>query len=275
MRFATGQPLEFAAGDSLPETTAAVLSGGGQRMTKAPFSGERLVVTQRLWRLPPEGGAAGAAPPDGVTAADEEEEPRGRGGKRGRKGRKGRAARQDENAGDNAAAGQASGSGAGAEAAAAATAAGLPPGSELVVCVENRTPVKEAFAFTRISDGLQRAGQYVLEFVATPAPGGQPPLRAAVQLVVAPGPPAAFELSGEGRAAAAVKDFALGALWVGGRLVGGLCPCLMLLGGVHAGGCFPSQPDGTQLPAASLQLTLPADATAACLPSPPAPCLTR
>lgn len=54
-------------------------------------------------------------------------------------------------------------------------AAGGSSGSsqELVLCVENRTPNKEAFQFARVLDGLQRAGQYALEYSVAPAPQGQ------------------------------------------------------------------------------------------------------
>lgn len=198
MRFATGQALEFSAGDTLPETTASVLNGGGQRITKLPFTGERLVVTQRLWRLPPEGA---------VPAGGGEEQDEGGGGgratKRQRKGRKGRG-RQDENAADNAA--KAGGSG-----ESAAPAAGLPAGAELLLELENKTPVKDTFQFARITDGLQCSGRYALEFVAAPAAAGQLPLRALVQLAVVPGPPCSFDVSGEGKAVTALKDIALGA----------------------------------------------------------------
>ncbi|PRW58303.1 Structural maintenance of chromosomes flexible hinge domain-containing 1 [Chlorella sorokiniana] len=201
MRFTTGQTLEFSAGATIPETTASVLNGAGQRMVKTAFTNERLMVTQRLWRLPPEGQGGAAAP--GGEQQEGEEEAGGRAAKRQRKGRKGRA-RQDENA--DPAAGQA----AGGDGAAAAAEAGLPPGSELLLSVENKTPNKETFQFARISDGLHKSGRYALEFVAAPASGGQPPLRAVVQLAVAPGSPCSFAVSGEGTAVAAVKELALG-----------------------------------------------------------------
>ena len=203
MRFATGQALEFTAGDTISEVAVSVLNGGGQRILKTPFTNERLIVTQRLWRLP----ASSGGQPAGAGAGEEEEEAAaaGRGGgKRQRKGKKGKG-RQDENAdpGGNAAGG-------GAAAGAADGSGALPAGVELLLTVENKTPAKEAFQFARISDGLQRSGSYALEFVAAPAAPGQAPLRAVVQLVVAPGPACSFNISGEGAAVAAVKDFALG-----------------------------------------------------------------
>ena len=181
-----------------------MLNGAGQRMVKTAFTNERLVVTQRLWRLPPEGQGGGAAGPVGGEQGGEEEAG-GRATKRPRKGRKGKA-RQDENV--DPAAGQPGGADSGA--AAAAAEAGLPPGSELLLSVENKTPNKETFQFARVSDGLHKSGRYALEFVATPAAAGQPPLRAVVQLAVAPGPPCSFSVSGEGTAVAAVKELALG-----------------------------------------------------------------
>lgn len=210
-----------------------MLNGAGQRMVKTAFTNERLVVMQRLWRLPPDGqgGAAGLA----GEQQEGEEEAGGRAAKRQRKGRKGRA-RQDENA--DPAAGQAAG-GDGAAAAAAAEA-GLPPGSELLLSVENKTPNKETFQFARISDGLHKSGRYAVEFAAAPAGAGQPPLRAVVQLAVAPGSPCSFAVSGEGMAVAAVKELALGERcggWGGRGWVdvvavddASLCACSVLCG---------------------------------------------
>jgi hypothetical protein len=204
MRFATGQALEFTAGDTISEVAVSVLNGGGQRILKIPFTNERLVVTQRLWRLP---ASVSGGQPAGAGAGQEEEEAAaaaGRGGgKRQRKGKKGKG-RQDENAdpGGNAGGGGAAAAGNGSH--------GLPAGAELLLTVENKTPAKEAFQFARISDGLQRSSSYALEFVATPAAPGQAPLRAVVRLAVAPGPACCFNISGEGAAVAAVKDFALG-----------------------------------------------------------------
>jgi hypothetical protein len=200
MRFATGQALEFAVGDTIPETAASVLSGGGQRMSRVAFTKERVVVTQRLWRLPAAAAADGQAAAGAAGAVDAaEEEGGGRAAKRQRKGRKGKG-RQDENR-DPAP---------GAAAACVEGSNGVPAGAELVLCMENKTPIKDVFQFARISDGLQRSGWYALEFVAAPAAPGQPPLSLVVQLVVAPGPPCTFSLSGEGKAVAALKDIALG-----------------------------------------------------------------
>jgi hypothetical protein len=211
MRFATGQALEFTAGDAIPETAVAVVSGGGQRLCKAPFTGERLAVTQRLWRLPA-GGGEGEPAPAGSGGGREEEAAEERPAKR-RKGKKGRA-RQDENA-DPAAAPPAE------VGEAAEPGSGMPPGAELLLTVENRTPVKDAFQFARITDGLQRAGSYALEYTAVPAVPGKPPLRLVVRLAVAPGPPCNFSLSGEGKAVAALKEVALGELRR--RVAGGFC----------------------------------------------------
>ncbi|KAL4443930.1 hypothetical protein ABPG75_011667 [Micractinium tetrahymenae] len=200
MRFATGQALEFAAGDSIPETTVSVLNGAGQRILRVPCSNERIMVTQRLWRLPPEGQAGDAAAGGGDEGAAGGS---GRAAKRQRKGKKARA-RQDENADANDG-GAAVAAGSGGE-----PGPGIPAGPELLLTVENKTPNKETFQFARISDGLQQAGRYALEFVAAPAAPGQPPLRAVVALAVAPGAPCSFSLSGEGKAVAALKELALG-----------------------------------------------------------------
>lgn len=184
----------------MQETTVSVLSGAGQRLLKVPGGNERIVVTQRLWRLPPEAGQAG----DAVAGGGDEEAAGGggRASKKQRKGKKGRA-RQDENADAN--------DGGGAVAAGGGeNGPGIPAGSELLLTVENKTPNKETFQFARVADGLHQSGRYALEFVATPVAPGQPPLRTVVTLHVAPGPPCSIGLSGEGKAVAALQELALG-----------------------------------------------------------------
>lgn len=213
MRFSTGQELELTAGATLPEMAVSVFSGGGQRMTRTA-TGERLAVTQRLWRLAPEGAAPAEAAAAGTAAAAAAEEGdggnSGRAAKRQRKGRRGRG-RQDENADPG---GEGSGKAAGGgEAGGGDAGGGLPPGAELVLSVENKTPAKDVFQFARLADGLQRSGRYMLEYVAAPAAGGASAallLRCQAALLVTPGPPCGFSVSGEGRAVAAVKDIALG-----------------------------------------------------------------
>lgn len=175
-----------------------MLNGAGQRILKLPCSNERITVAQRLWRLPPEGQAGDAAAGGGD---DEAGGGSGRAAKRQRKGKKARA-RHDENADAN--------DGGGALAAGSEQGAGIPASAELLLTVENKTPNKETFQFARISDGLQQSGRYILEFVAAPAAPGQPPLRAAVALLVKPGSPCSLSLSGEGKAVAALQELALG-----------------------------------------------------------------
>lgn len=65
---------------------------------------------------------------------------------------------------------------------------------ELVLEVVNRTPLGDAFAFARVENGLARAGAYRLEYEMAPAVPGCAPLSLAVQLAVAPGPAAGFEI---------------------------------------------------------------------------------
>lgn len=221
MRFATGQALAFCAGDAVPETSVAVVSGGGQRLTRAFYGGEKhgVVVTQRLWRLPAEGAPlpgdaplqpAGAEEGEREGEAGAEERPAA---KRPRKGRKGSKRDQDENA-DPGEAPAAAAAGAGAEPAGCGAApgggAGAPAAAELVLSVDNKTPNKDAFQFARLCDGLRAAGHYALEYVASPPIPGQPPLRLVVPIVVGAGPPASLDVSGLGRAAAALKVLALG-----------------------------------------------------------------
>lgn len=42
-------------------------------------------------------------------------------------------------------------------------------GAELVLEVENKTPLRDAFQFARLADGLRAAGRYVLEYELGPA----------------------------------------------------------------------------------------------------------
>ena len=58
----------------------------------------------------------------------------------------------------------------------------------------NRTPLGDAFAFARVENGLARVGAYRLEYEMAPAVPGAAPLALAVQLAVAPGPAAGFEI---------------------------------------------------------------------------------
>jgi hypothetical protein len=195
MRFATGQALEFAAGDAVPETSVVVMSAGGQRLVRSFYDGEKqtVVVTQRLWRLPAEGAPL---PSEAVQeeAGPAEEGPAAKRAKRGRKGKK-----QDENADPD-----------GGRDAGAAGKAAAAPAAELILSVDNKTPNKETFQFSRLCDGLREAGHYALEYFVTPPVPGQPPLRHVVPLTVGAGEPASLSVSGEGCAAAALKVLALG-----------------------------------------------------------------
>ncbi len=65
----------------------------------------------------------------------------------------------------------------------------LPLAAELVLEVENKTPLRDSFKFARLMDGICIAGSYVLQYEMQPClPGG--PLTLEVQLTVAPGPAA-------------------------------------------------------------------------------------
>lgn len=62
---------------------------------------------------------------------------------------------------------------------------------ELMLEVENTTPVRDCFKFMRIADGLTEAGQYVLEFSLSLTPStNEGPLSTKAQLTVLPGPAA-------------------------------------------------------------------------------------
>lgn len=202
MKFATGQVVELSAGDAVPETSVAVMNAGGQRLVRSFYNGEKqsLAVTQRLWLLP-EAGAP--LPDDGQSAAGEDSgggeavEGAERPAKRSRASRKGKKAPAEAPE-------------AAAEGPDGAAVAAPAPAPELVVSVENKTPLKECFTFSRIARGLKRAGHYALEYVLSPAIAGQAPLRAVVPLHVTPGPAASLKVAGEGVAAVATRDIVLG-----------------------------------------------------------------
>ena len=65
---------------------------------------------------------------------------------------------------------------------------------KLILEVENATPNREAFAFAPITDGLNTAGEYRLEYTLTPALPQHAPLTTAVHFTVKPGPAAAMSI---------------------------------------------------------------------------------
>lgn len=86
----------------------------------------------------------------------------------------------------------------------------LPAEAEVVLTAENKTPISDAFQFQRVADGLVRAGAYRLEYAVLPQLPGGAQLRAAVGIIVVPGPAASCELQGEGRGLAQSKAMVLG-----------------------------------------------------------------
>ena len=230
--------MSLAAGATLPETGVAALAGGSlvsssaaaaaanaSRVTRAMLGGRRvpLVMVQRLWFLGGgNGGGEGVgeeaeamegddaeadAPAAAAAAAASKKSLRG-----ARKGKGAAAAAAEEEEGEEEAAA--------AHAAAAATAP--PPAASssraLVLEVENRTPSRDGlFRFSKVSDGLKRAGRYELEYELLPRlPGGEggdssSRITACVTIDVAPGAAATVEASGPGRAAASAAPLPLGA----------------------------------------------------------------
>jgi hypothetical protein len=233
MRFAAGRVLPFTAGDVIPETTASIMNGAGQRLIKAFFGGEKqsLVVTQKLWRLP-EGTDISCLPgaqdygvnnneQQEVVALDVGEDEGGeqmeaaRPAKRAKMDRRGGASKKaaaavDENEDGNTTTPSSPSK--------QATKKGATTGNnnvttinnttttnapELILTVENKTSVKDSFCFQRISDGLKKIGSYALEYTVTPTiPNSkqqQQPLRMVVELAVSAGPPSSLLISGEGK----------------------------------------------------------------------------
>ena len=202
MRFATGDAVELMCGDCVPETSIAVLSGGGgQKLVRSFYNGEKqsLLVTQCLWKLPHEGAPLPADAVDGGVAVEEQQEEVERPVKRARKGRKGKKQQQQDEAAAEV-----------EEEVGESGAAKSTSAAELIVSVENKTPYKDSFIFSRISDGLKRAGHYVLEYSLSPAVGGQPQLRCTVPLTVIPGGATTLKVVGEGVLAVASREIVMG-----------------------------------------------------------------
>lgn len=53
IRFGSGLPLEFLAGECIPETGAYICNGAGQTMVRGVVAGlkQSFGITQRLWKL--------------------------------------------------------------------------------------------------------------------------------------------------------------------------------------------------------------------------------
>ncbi|EFJ52379.1 hypothetical protein VOLCADRAFT_86759 [Volvox carteri f. nagariensis] len=100
----------------------------------------------------------------------------------------------------------------------AGAAGPLPEGvGELVLEVENKTPVDNLYQFSRITGGLTRSGTYFLEYSMLPdLPAGCDPSGAPMTIwsrtvcYATAGPAVRFELRGEARAVLATKAIALG-----------------------------------------------------------------
>lgn len=58
IRFATGLPVDFMAGEALPETGVFICNGAGQTLIRGVIAGTKqtFTVVQRLWRLKTEAG---------------------------------------------------------------------------------------------------------------------------------------------------------------------------------------------------------------------------
>ncbi|KAK9820414.1 hypothetical protein WJX72_010046 [[Myrmecia] bisecta] len=216
------EALQLVAGDSLPETSITLLNGAKQRIVRALIGGQKrsLVVVQNLWRLPDNAQGEGAGAGQEGAAAE--------GSKRNRKGKgkKGKTAPQKEDVDPNA-----------------DPASPAPPGGELVLRVDNKTPVRDAFQFGRVLHGLQRAGRYLLEYVMQPALQTGP-LTSQQLLHVSPGPVMAFTIQGEGRASNSL-------------LLGEALPPLCIIFKDEYGNHIQAK-EGLQLPAITLDL-LPAN----------------
>lgn len=212
MKFATGQAVTLYAGDPVPETTVTVKNGSGQTLTRSTYNGERqsLVVVQRLWMLPHEGASLltdNEAAPEETDNEDAAAEDAVKSTKRARKPAEKKAKGKDvpvtvvpETQVDHAGS------------SSDGTSNAMP---ELIVSIENRTPYnkapyKDSFFFSKINDGLKKAGHYAIEYVMTPAILEQPPLRCIVPITVTAAQPTSIAVSGEGVAALATQEIILG-----------------------------------------------------------------
>lgn len=116
------------------------------------------------------------------------------------------------------------------------------PDGEVVLTVENKSPLHDVFQFQRVNGGLTRAGCYCLQYTLRPElPSGRA-LRLTVDLEVAAGPAVGFDIQGEGRAIAMSKAVLLGEA---------LPPLQLVLQDSH-GNAVPPGPNGA--PAITLQV---------------------
>ena len=60
--------------------------------------------------------------------------------------------------------------------------------------VESRQPIKDCFSFAQLLGTLERAGQYMLQYVMFPAPPMAVPPTATIRLAVVPGPAIEMQL---------------------------------------------------------------------------------
>eukprot|EP00198_Chlamydomonas_reinhardtii_P012225 XP_001701562.1 predicted protein [Chlamydomonas reinhardtii] len=209
LRLASGRRLDMAVGEPVPETTVAICNAAGQRLTRTFLQGQKvsLRVQQRLVYLGPRRPSAYCAGGEGDAAAAADGE--------------GNADMPQPLAAATAPAATEGGSGgvsSGARGRPLADGVG-----EVVLCVENKTPVDGSFQFSKIAGGLTRAGTFFLEYrllpdlppgCATDAAGAasaEPtPLWCRSVIYATAGPAVRFELRGEARAVLATKALALG-----------------------------------------------------------------
>uniref|UniRef100_A0A1D2ABE5 SMCHD1 ribosomal S5 domain-containing protein n=1 Tax=Auxenochlorella protothecoides TaxID=3075 RepID=A0A1D2ABE5_AUXPR len=236
LKLAARGGLRCVAGDTLPDTQVLVVSGSGQRLTRVLLGGSRqtLKVTQTLWRLAKSATPAQApASPPPLGPAQREA-----GGKRWRR-RRGAGPLQEADENRPPVVNEAE--------VAEVVAVPATQDRELVLQVENHSPVKDAYYFSRLANGLTLAGQYVLEYTVSPcAPGGpQGPPVLQIHVAVSPGAPTQLCLGGEGVAAAALRPLAFGEA---------LPPITVLLADQHGNTLAPGPGDDHALPQPALRL---------------------
>eukprot|EP00775_Hariotina_reticulata_P002831 gene2831-3124_t len=230
MKLSAGGLVVLPAGSFLPETSISVLNGASSKITKAFLAGKReqLKVVQSLYYLGAAGRGAkrtaaaanlGSTGVDPTTlppsAAGEEIKGGGKktGSRKGKRRKKGSSVDADEDA-----IGKENEQPAVVYGAVDALAQGAAkvqvdepvPEGELLLAVENKTPKQDCFVFQRITGGLNRSGYYCLQYSLLPELPNCTTLRLSIELQITPGPAAAFNIRGEGRAIALSKSIMLG-----------------------------------------------------------------
>lgn len=200
--YASGEPVQLEAGDSLPETKLTVVNSQGQKIARSFYNGEKqtIRIKQRLWSLPCElNEICGNFPPeDEYLDSLDQCEIECDAAPISKRMSKSRCRKMNENSTQS-------------EAVNEQTPVGNASGINRLLSVDNKAPHKDsAFVFAKISDGLKKAGYYALEYLMLPNITNQKSIRLIVPLEVKSSKPRALKIAGEGVLATNSMDIMLG-----------------------------------------------------------------